>query len=345
MFTIQPVYARGAHISSNQPAGGRMSARCKVFLTNPVHADAQTLLAAHTDLVVGNEAMSRPQLLQTMADVDILFNKLDHMAVDAELMDAAPKLRLVARHGSGYSNVDVPHATSKGIAVTTTPGANAVTMAEYTLGLMFAAARNLVAAADACKRGNVDRLHYMGMELHGKTFGIIGVGAIGREVVSRVTALGMRVLAYHPRPSASALRSLPLTLVDLDTLLAESDVVSIHSPLTDATRALIHKGTLALMKPTACLLNLSRGGVVVEADMLAALRAEKLACYATDVLENEPVQADNPLLAEPRAIVLPHIAAVTREAQRAVAMTAVQDILRVVRGERPLHVVNPAVFG
>ena len=321
-----------------------MAGRLKVFLTNPINPEAQALLATHTDLDVGGDDMTYEAMLPRIADVDVIFNKLDPILMDARAMEAAPRLRMIARHGSGYSNVDIETATRKGIYVTSTPGANSVTMAEYTLGLMFAAARNLVTACNACQAGNPDRMSFMGMELYGKTFGIIGVGNIGREVVKRVSALGMKVLAYHPRPSAKNLGDLPLTLVDLETLMRESDVISIHSPLTPDTRNLIGAAQLDLMKPTACLLNLSRGGVVVEPDMICALQANKLACYATDVLEKEPVLASDPLLREPRALVFPHIAAVTRETQRNVAMMAVEDILRFSRGETPLHIVNKAVL-
>ncbi len=321
-----------------------MSKDVKVFLSNPIHPEAQQRLAEATTLIVGSEEMPRSEMLSLLSDVDIIFNKLDPVRVDAEMIDAAPRLRLIARHGSGYSNVDLDYATKRGIPVTTTPGANSVTMAEYTLGLLFAAARNLIPACAACHQGDVDRLAYMGMELNGKTFGIIGVGAIGREVVKRVHALGMKVVAYHPRPSAKNLVDLPLELVGLEELLTRSDVVSIHSPLTADTANLLDAERIALLKPTACVLNLGRGGIVVEKDMIVALQEKRLACYATDVLEDEPVKKDNPLLAESRAIVFPHIAAVTREAQLAVAMTAVDDILRVAEGQKPLHVINPQVY-
>jgi len=315
-----------------------------VYVTEPVHPDAQALLARHLDVDIGDEGLAPGELRRRVAGVDVILSKTDPIAIDAGVIDAAPKLRLIARHGSGYSNVDVDHATDKGILVTNTPGVNAVSVAEYTLGLMFAAARRIVPAAEACRAGGPDRLAFMGQELCGKTFGIIGVGQIGRQVVRRVDALGMRVLAHHPRPSARDLTDLPLELVDLDRLLEESDVVSLHLPLTERTRDMIGARELALMKPTAILLNLARGGVVDETALYRALERKALFAAATDVLAREPVRADEPLLRLGNCLVLPHIATVTAEAQRAVAMTAVEEILRFARGERPRHVVNPGAL-
>lgn len=311
-----------------------------VYLTSPVAEAARNLLAQHCRLDIGTEDVRGEALYRRVAEAAVIFSKIDTLAIDEAVMDAAPHLRLIARHGSGYNNVDVAAATRRGVLVTSTPGANAVAIAEYTVGMMLASTRRLVRAAEASRLGNPDRMALMGMEVFGKTFGIIGVGNIGREVVRRVHALGMRVLAHHPRPSAKGLQDLPLELVDLDTLLAASDVISIHAPLTEATRHLINARELSLMKPTAHLLNVSRGGVVHEEAVCAALQAGRLGGYATDVLACEPVRVDEPLLALPNALVLPHIAAVTPETQQRVAMTAAEDILRVLRGEAPLHAVN-----
>ena len=311
-----------------------------VYLTSPVAPAAQDLLASHCNLDVGDESVTGEALCRRVRDVEIIFSKTDPIPIDETIMAAAPRLRLIARHGSGYNNVDLAAATRRNIWVTNTPGANATAIAEYTIGLMLASTRRLVEAARACAAGNPDRMALMGVEVTGKTFGIIGVGHIGREVVRRVHALGMRVLAHHPRPSASGLADLPLTLTDLPTLLHEADVLSIHTPFSEATHHLINRETLALMKPTAHLVNVSRGGVVHEEAVREALMAGRLGGYATDVLEVEPVRADDPLLTTPGALVLPHIAAVTPETQGRVAMTAVEDILRVIRGEKPRHAVN-----
>ena len=315
-----------------------------VYVTEPIHPDAQGLLARSARVDVGDMDVPPEALRRRVRNVDVILSKTDPIPIGADVIDAAPGLRLIARHGSGYSNVDVGHATDRGIVVTNTPGVNAVTVAEYTVGLMFAVARRLVPAAAACRAGAPDRMRYMGRELFGKTYGIVGVGRIGREVVRRVSALGMRILACHPRPSARGLADLPLTLVDLETLMKESDVVSLHVPLNERTRSLVGARELSWMKPTAILLNLSRGGVVDERALHDALARGAIDAAATDVLETEPVTASEPLLHLDNCLVLPHLAAGTLEAQRSIAMTAVEEILRFSRGEALRHVVNPTVL-
>ena len=317
----------------------------RVYLTEPIHLEAQTRLSRSVDLDVGNDSLTVDDLRFRLSGSNVIISKTDPISIDSQIIDAAPALKLIARHGSGYSNVDVDYATKKGIVVTNTPGANAVSVAEFTLGLILMAARKMPQAMTACGLGNPDRLSYLGMELQGKIFGIVGVGRIGREVVKRVHALGMKVLAHHPRPSARGLSDLPLKLVDLGTLLSRSDVISLHVPLTPETRNLIGKDEIALMKRTAILINLSRGGVVVERALYEALASNRLHAAATDVLENEPVSADDPLHRLENCIVTPHIASVTEEAQRAVAFAAVEEVLRFARGEPLLHVVNPSALG
>lgn len=315
--------------------------RMKVFLTEPIDAEAQALLAEHVDLDVGSDQLTSAEIRDRVRAVDVIFSKTDPISIDEALINAAPKLKLIARHGSGYNNVALDAATTRGIAVTNTPGANAVTMAEYTIGLMFAAARQMVPAAKACHDGAPDRLSFMGVELLGKTLGIIGVGGTGKQVVQRAHALGMKILAYHPRPSARYLTGYPLDLVELDELLRNSDVISLHVPLTKDTESLIGEREFGRMKDTAILLNLARGGVVDEAALYNALKSKKIFAAATDVLAHEPVRTEEPLLELENCLVLPHIAAVTKEAQRAVAMAAVEEILRFSRGDTLENVVNP----
>jgi D-3-phosphoglycerate dehydrogenase len=319
--------------------------KLKVYLTEHIYPEAEARLNAHVDLDVGETTLSRAALIERVAGIDILFNKTDPVLVDSTVIDAAKNLKYIARHGSGYSNVDIAYATEKGILVSNTPGANAVSIAEYTFGLIIMIARKVLPAVLASRRGNPERLDFTGVELQGKVIGLIGVGHIGREVVRRALAFGMRVLAYHPRPSARKLADLDLKLVDLETLLKESDVVSIHAPLTPETRGLIGEKELALMKNSGYLINMGRGGMVEEAALAKALKTGAIAGAALDVLEKEPVQKDHPLLSIENALVLPHIGSLTYESQRRTAMTAVEDILRFGRGEKPRHLINPEVWG
>ena len=227
-----------------------------LYVTEPIHPDAWDLLQRKADAAFGEEGMARKAILENVAGAQVILSKTDPIVIDAELMAAAPSLRHVARHGTGYSNVDLDHATRNGIAVSITAGINTGAISEYTLGLMFSAARCLPQASAACLNGAPDRQAFQGLELTGKTFGIIGVGRIGRAVVERVAALGMRVLAYHPRPSSRGLTDLPLELVDLDRLLVQSDVISLHTPFTPQTQNLIGAEQFSRMKPNAILLNL-----------------------------------------------------------------------------------------
>ena len=323
----------------------RKGKKLKVFLTEHIHPEAEDRLKAYVELDVGTTGMPKAELLARVADIDVLFNKTDPVLVDRAVIDAAKSLKYIARHGSGYSNVDTAYATEKGILVSNTPGVNAVSVAEYTFGLLIMIARKLLPAALAARRGNPERLDFMGVELQDKVIGIIGVGHIGREVVRRALAFGMRVLAYHPRPSARKLTDLDLKLVDLETLLKQSDVVSIHAPLTPETKGLIGERELSLMKKSSYLINMGRGGMVDEVGLAKVLKSGGIAGAALDVLEEEPVQKDHPLLSMDNALVLPHIASLTHESQRRTAMTAVEDILRFGRDERPKHLVNPEVLG
>jgi D-3-phosphoglycerate dehydrogenase len=312
-----------------------------LYVTEPIHPDAQALLKSKLGVEFGNDSLSRQDILNRVADAKVILSKTDPVLIDAELMSAAPALRHVARHGTGFSNVDMDYSTANGIAVSITAGVNTVAISEYTIGLMFSAARCLPQASAACADGAPDRQQFTGLEITGKTFGIVGVGRIGRAVVERAAALGMHVLAYHPRPSASTLSDLPLELVDLDRLLTESDVISLHVPLTPGTRNLIDAAEFARMKPQAILLNLSRGGVVDEAALFDALSTNRIFSAATDVLEQEPVRADDALLRLPNCIVLPHIAAMTFETQRNIAMTAANQCLTSLSGKIPKNIVNP----
>ena len=182
------------------------------------------------------------------------------------------------------------------------------------------------------------------MELLGKTFGIIGVGRIGREVIQRVRAFGMQVLAYHPRPQGKDFSGLDMTLVSLDELLARSDVVSVHTPLTDETRNLIGARELSLMKPTAYFMNVGRGGIVDEVALAEILRERRIAGAVLDVLASEPVSANDPLFQYDNCIILPHIATMTAETQARTAMAAVENILSFCRGERPPYLANPEAW-
>jgi lactate dehydrogenase-like 2-hydroxyacid dehydrogenase len=254
--------------------------------------------------------------------------------VDAALMDAAgPSLRVIALASMGYDNVDRAAAAERGIVVTHTPGVLAETTADLTFALILAARRRIGAAGASLASGSWDlfRMHdYLGLDVHGATLGLVGYGQIGRAVARRAHGFGMRVLHHDPYAPHDDGLSAP---VDLPTLLAESDIVSLHVPLTEETRHLISARELATMKPTATLVSTSRGGVVDEAALLHALREGRLHSAGLDVFEREPMGAElSPLVAEPHAVTLPHIGSATEATRAAMVDLAVANILDVLAG-------------
>jgi D-3-phosphoglycerate dehydrogenase len=247
--------------------------------------------------------------------------------VTPELMAMAPQLKVIGRAGMGVDNINVQEATKRGIAVFNTPGGNTVSAAEHTVGLLLALARKIPWADASMRRGEWDRSRFQGTELSGKTLGIVGLGRIGSHLATIARAIGMGVIAHDPFLPAGRAKELGIELLPLDDLLARADVVTLHVPLTRETKSLLDRRRLALMKPTAFLLNTARGGLVDEAALLEALQQGKLAGAAIDVYGTEPLPADSPLRQVERLIVTPHLAASTVEAQHKVGL----EICRVVQ--------------
>jgi D-3-phosphoglycerate dehydrogenase len=247
--------------------------------------------------------------------------------VTPELMAMAPQLKVIGRAGMGVDNINVQEATKRGIAVFNTPGGNTVSAAEHTVGLLLALARKIPWADASMRRGEWDRSRFQGTELSGKTLGIVGLGRIGSHLATIARAIGMGVIAHDPFLPAGRAKELGIELLPLDDLLARADVVTLHVPLTRETKSLLDRRRLALMKPTAFLLNTARGGLVDEAALLEALQQGKLAGAAIDVYGTEPLPADSPLRTAERLIVTPHLAASTVEAQHKVGL----EICRVVQ--------------
>lgn len=267
--------------------------------------------------------------------------------VDRGLIESAPSLKIIAKHGVGYDNIDVPAATRRGIPVTFTPGTNARSVAEFALGLMLAMTKRLCWSHQALRAGRLARKEdYMGGELFGKTLGIVGLGRIGSHLAGLCSnALGMRVLCFDPHVDATVFAGLGVERVtDLADLLPVSDFVSINCPLTAATRDLIGEDELGLMKRSAFLLNTSRGGIVNEEALHKALTQGRIAGAGLDVFLNEPPSRDHPLLRLDNVMATPHLGGITEEAMRGMATMAAQDILLALAGRRPRNVVNPEIY-
>jgi len=256
------------------------------------------------------------------------------------VIEACPQLRIIARNGVGYDAVDVAAATQRGIAVTVTPGANHESVAEHTLALMLTLARSIVPQHTAICGGRWQR--DIGYPLRGRTLGLIGLGRVGRAVAVRAAAFCMRVLAHEPLPDAPFVDQHQITLAPLDQLLSESDFVSLHLPLTKQSQHLIDGRALALMKPTAFLINTARGGLIREDELLRALQEQRIAGAGLDVFADEPPPCDHPLLKLDNLICTAHTAGVDLQARDDMALLAAQSIVALSRGKwSEACVVNP----
>lgn len=282
--------------------------------------------------------MPRAELLDVIASYDALIVR-SATQVDDEALEAGRQLRVVGRAGVGLDNIDVEAATRRGVLVMNTPGANATATAEHTWALLLALCRRIPAADASLRTGAWERGRFIGIQLHGKTMGLVGLGRVGRLVATRAQGFGMEVLAYDPYLSNDAAAELRVELVDLDRLLTESDVVTLHVPLTEQTRGLIGADRLVCMKPGALLVNCARGGLVDESAVAAALDQGRLAGAAFDVFDSEP-PAGSPLLQRKDVVLTPHLGASTAEAQRDVSVQIVEQVLAALRDEEYRNAVN-----
>ena len=260
-------------------------------------------------------------------------------AYTARVIEAcAPSLKLIARSGVGYDSIDLVAAKRYGVWVTTTVGANHDAVADFTLGLILDLARRITQVANEVKAGTWRRV--AGVELRGKTLGIAGTGRIGREVAARARAFGMRIVAHDAYPNHAWAASAGVTYLGLDQLLAQSDVITLHVPATPQTRHLLDARALAACKRGVYVVNTARGELVDEAALLAALDSGQVAGAALDVFASEPpTEAQRPLIGHPNVIPTGHCAGAAVEAQRRAAEMALEEVLRVARGERPLSPV------
>jgi len=257
------------------------------------------------------------------------------------LLDRAPRLRVIAKHGVGVDNIDLAAATDRGIVVTTAPSANDQAVADLAMALLLALLRRIPEASASVKAGRWER--FLGVGLAGKTMGILGLGRIGQNVARRAKGFGVELIGADPAWPEEAAREIGIRRMDIRDLLAESEIISLHAPLTPETEGLIGEREIALMKRGVWIVNTSRGKVINEKAMYEALVSGKVAGYATDVFEAEP-PAGSPLLALPNVIGTPHMGTHTRESIRCMGDRVVDAVLGVLRGERPEHFVNPEVW-
>ena len=253
--------------------------------------------------------------------------------VDDAILTAAPQLRVISKHGVGVDNIDLDAASARNIPVIVASGANAVSVAEHAIALIFAVAKQIVPLDRSLRQGRWEKPGFQGRELAGSTIGLVAFGAIARQTARFAGALGMNVLAYDPFAPAEVFAAEGVTRVeDLDQLLRDSDVISLHSPLTPETRDMINAEKLALMRPNAIVINTARGGLIDEAALLDALRTGKIAGAGLDSFAREPADPDHPFWAEPRLVATPHIGGVTTAANLRVGIDAAQAIVDFLAG-------------
>jgi phosphoglycerate dehydrogenase-like enzyme len=306
----------------------------------PIYEILRSALPPELELVVLDSG-GRPEALARLGEADFVFT----VRMDAEEIAAAPRVRLIQLQGVGFDGVDLQAATREGIPVAQTVEGTIVGVAEHAVLLILALYRRLLEADAAVRRGQwpVWQLRPTSYTLEGKTVGIVGLGRIGREVAVRCRAFGARLL-YSDVRRAEDEAALRLRRVPLGDLLAEADVVTLHAPLSAQTRRMIGERELGRMKPGAILVNTARGELVDEAALVRALREGRIAGAGLDVLEREPPDPESPLLSMANVVLTPHVATGTRDSMAAKMRAAGENFLRVLRGERPHHVVNPEVF-
>jgi len=297
----------------------------KVLLTDNIALEALGVFERHDDIAaVRTETLPPDRLKVEIADCDGIVVR-SPTKLTADVIAAAVKLRYIGRAGVGVDNIDLDAASERGIVVMNTPGGNSVSTAEHTIALTLALARHIPQAHRSVTDGQWERKTFRGSELCGKTLGVIGLGRVGREVARRMRAFDMRVLGADPYVDNDTAAECGAELVDVETVLRESDVVTVHVPLTGDTRALIGRDELEIMREGAFVINCARGGVVAEDALLEALESGKVAGAAIDVFENEP-PGDHPLFQHPRCVFTPHLGSATAEAQVRVAVDAAECV-------------------
>ncbi|MEI8333897.1 MAG: phosphoglycerate dehydrogenase [Chloroflexota bacterium] len=309
----------------------------RILVAEQVAAEGVEILRAAHD-VDERVGLSHEEYLAILPDYDALMVR-SQVQVDAAMFAAGTRLVVVGRAGVGVDNVDLEAATKAGVIVVNAPTGNTIAAAEHTLALLYALARNVAAADASVRRGEWKRAQFTGVELRGKTLGLIGFGKIGQAIAVRAQAMEMPVLAIDPLVTAELAANFGVELVELPELLARADVVSLHVPKTRTTAGMIGAAELARMKPTAFLLNVARGGVVDERALADALAAGTIAGAGIDVYDHEP-PSGSPLLEAPRTVLTPHLGASTAEAQVRVAVEAAQQVIDVLDGRPARYAVN-----
>jgi glyoxylate reductase len=323
-------------------------AKPKVFVTRLIPEAGLVRVRESCDAEIWTEPLPPPAevLRRKIADCEGLLALLTER-IDAALMDAAPRLKVLSNYAVGFNNIDVPAATARGIAVGNTPGVLTDATADMAFALLIAAARRIVESNRYALEGRWktwEPLGHIGQDLAGRTLGIVGMGRIGLAMARRCRGgWGMNILYTDQRANVDAEREVGARRVDFDTLLATSDFVSVHADLNETTRGMFNAAAFRKMKPTAVFVNTARGPLVVEADLAEALRSGWIFAAGLDVTDPEPPRMDNPLLTLPNCVVAPHIASATVSSRNGMAEIAADNLIAGLKGEPLRAWVNPEV--
>lgn len=309
----------------------------RILVAEPIAAEGVELLRASHE-VDERPGLAHDELCAILPDYDALIVR-SQVQVDAGLIAAGTRLVVIGRAGVGVDNVDLDAATRAGVMVVNAPTGNTIAAAEHTLALLYGLARRTAPADASIRRGEWKRAEFTGLELRGRTLGIVGLGKIGQAIAVRANAMEMVVLAADPFVTAEQAANHSVELVEFDELLRRADVLTVHVPLTRATRGLIGRDAIARLRPGAIVLNVARGGVVDEAALSEALASGHLGGAGIDVFEHEP-PIDSPLLGAPNTLLTPHLGASTIEAQILVAEEVAAQVLDVLEGRSARHAVN-----
>ncbi len=312
-----------------------------VLVPDNVHQRAIDLLEASAGINVSAPGrLERGALLNAVADTHAIIIR-SGVTADREVIDRAPKLKAIARAGVGVDNVDLAAATARGVIVMNTPGGNTISTAEHAFGLTLALSRHIPQGHQSLAQGRWERKAFNGVELRGKTLGIVGLGRIGQAIAARAQAFEMSVIAHDPYLPPAVADAIQVPLLALDDLYAQSDYLTLHALVTDETRGMINAETIAKMKDGIRIINAARGALINSADLAAALSSGKVAGAALDVYETEPPPADHPLIGLPNVVHTPHLAASTADAQITVAIEAAELIRDFLLQGVAANVCNP----
>jgi D-3-phosphoglycerate dehydrogenase len=316
---------------------------CRILVTPTSYGKNDSRLKTELEAQVGEviynptgKPLTSMEIAKLLPGIDGYLAGLD--GIDANALEKADRLKVIARYGVGVDNVDLSAARKKGIVVTNTPGANSVSVAELAVGLMLALARQIPEAVEAVHQGKWPR--YSGVSLEGKTIGILGLGAIGKQLARRLTGFDCKIMAFDPYADSAYAKENHIELAPMDDVIRQADFVSLHLPLLPETRGIVDETFLAKMKKGSFLINTSRGEAIDESALLKALQSGHLRGAGLDAFTVEPPDPKNPLLALPQVVVTPHLGAQTDGATSNMGWFAMKDCLAVLKGEQPVYPVS-----